>query len=140
VPFAKYPPNPPAVGNPDTIDERTILYFAVLAWSIGAAYLAVRLGLWMRTRQYSDPARQSAVAGAWVVLVAVGFMVLPGTPDAVTAPATLIWRFRLASAGGALALWAVTGAFFGLLSLAAAKRRAGVRREVTEVTGVTSES
>ena len=135
VPFAKYPPNPPAVGNPDTIDERTILYFAMLAWSIGAAFLAVRLGRWMRTRQYADPARQSAVAGAWVVLVAVGFMVLPGTPDAVTAPATLIWRFRIASAGGALALWAVTGVVFGLLSLAAAKNSAGVRRDVaTEVT------
>jgi predicted cobalt transporter CbtA len=137
VPFAKYPPNPPAVGDPDTIDERTILYFAVLAWSIGAAYLAVRLGRWMRTREYADPARQSAVAGAWVVLVAAGFMVLPGTPDAVTAPATLIWRFRLASAGGALALWAVIGVVFGLLSLAAAKRPAGVPREVT---GVSSES
>ena len=102
----------------------------MLAWSIGAAYLAVRLGRWMRTRQYADPARQSAVAGAWVVLVAVGFMVLPGTPDAVTAPATLIWRFRLASAGGALALWAVTGVVFGLLSLAARSAAAvsGVKR------------
>ena len=40
VPFAKYPPNPPSVGDPNTIDERTILYFAMLAWSVGAAFLA----------------------------------------------------------------------------------------------------
>jgi predicted cobalt transporter CbtA len=138
VPFLKYPPNPPAVGDPDTVDERTILYFAVLAWSIGAAFLAVRLGRWMRTRQYTDPTRQSAVAVTWIVLVAIGFMVLPGSPDAVTAPATLIWRFRLASAGGALALWGVTGVVFGMLSLAAARRVERVRTEVG--TGVTSES
>jgi len=138
VPFLKYPPNPPSVGDPSTIDERTILYFAVLAWSIGAAFLALRLGRWMRTRRYADAARQSVVAAAWIALVAIGFMVLPGSPDAVTAPATLIWRFRIASAGGALALWAVTGVVFGVLSLTAARRNEPVRTEVH--TEVTSES
>ncbi|HMF83996.1 MAG TPA: CbtA family protein [Acidimicrobiia bacterium] len=130
VPFLKYPPNPPAVGDPNTIDERTILYFAVLAWSIGAAFLALRLGRWMRTRQHPDPARQTAVAAVWIGLVAVGFIVLPGSPDAVTAPATLIWRFRVASAGGALALWSVTGVVFGMLSLTAARRTERARSEV----------
>ena len=138
VPFLKYPPNPPSVGDPNTIDERTMIYFAMLAWSIGAAFLALRLGRWMRDRRYGDPARQSTVAVAWIVLVAVGYMVLPGSPDAVRAPATLIWRFRLASAGGALVLWAVTGAVFGALSLMAARHRDPVRTEMR--TGVTSES
>lgn len=138
VPFLKYPPNPPSVGNPDTINERTILYFAMVAWSVGAAFLAARLGGWLRSRQLADPARLSAVAVAWVVLVAIGYMVLPGAPDAVTAPATLIWRFRLASAGGALALWAVTGVVFGWLCLPAEARtrrnRTEVRSEVTPET------
>jgi predicted cobalt transporter CbtA len=135
VPFVKYPPNPPSVGDPNTIDERTMLYVAVLAWSIGAAYLALRMGHWMRTRRYADPARQSVVATAWVVLVTVAFVVLPGSPDAVTAPATLIWRFRLASAGGALVLWGVTGAVFGLLGLPSAVRARRARSEVgSEVT------
>jgi len=138
VPFAKYPPNPPSVGDPNTIDERTILYFAVLAWSIGAAFLALRLGRWMRTRRYADPTRQSAVAVAWIVLIAIGLMVLPGSPDAVTAPATLIWRFRIASAGGAFMLWSVTGVVFGALSLAAARRGEPVGAEPR--TEVTSES
>ena len=130
VPFLKYPPNPPAVGDPNTIDERTILYFAVLAWSIGAAFLALRLGRWTRTRQHPDPARQTAVAAVWIGRVAVGFIVLPGSPDAVTAPATLIWRFRVASAGGALALWSVTGVVFGMLSQTAARRTERARSEV----------
>ena len=138
VPFVKYPPNPPAVGDPETIDERTILYFVVVAWSIGAAFLAVRLGVWLRRRQYTDPVRQSTVAVTWIVLVAIGFMMLPGSPDAVTAPATLIWRFRIASAGGALVLWGVTGVVFGLMSLTAARRTERAQNESR--TGVTSES
>jgi predicted cobalt transporter CbtA len=138
VPFLKYPPNPPAVGDPDTIDERTILYFAVLAWSIGAAFLALRLGGWLRRRQYADAVRQTTVAVTWIVLVAIGFMVLPGSPDAVRAPATLIWRFRTVSAGGALALWGVTGVVFGLLSVTATRRSKGAEDEVR--TGVTSGS
>src|SRR5437667_898242 len=50
VTFAKYPPNPPAVGNPDTINERTLLYLGMLAWSIGAAWAATRLNGWLRDR------------------------------------------------------------------------------------------
>jgi predicted cobalt transporter CbtA len=129
VPFAKYPPNPPAVGDPDTIDERTLLYLAMLVWSIGAVWAAARLGTWLRGRDLPDPARFSAVTVAWFVLVAVGYAVLPGSPDAVTAPATLIWRFRLASAGGALTLWAVTGVVFGWLSVSAARRTGRLRTE-----------
>jgi predicted cobalt transporter CbtA len=129
VPFAKYPPNPPAVGEPGTINERTLLYVAMLAWSIGAAWAAARLGAWLRGRDFQDPARLSAMAVGWVVLVAVGYAVLPGSPDAVTAPATLIWRFRLASAGGALTLWAVIGVVFGWLSVSAARRAGRLRPE-----------
>lgn len=129
VPFAKYPPNPPAVGDPDTINERTLLYLGMLAWSIGAAWAAARLGAWLRSRDLPEPARLSGVAVAWVVLVAVGYAVLPGSPDAVTAPATLIWRFRLASAGGALMLWAVTGLVFGWLSVSSARRAVRLRPE-----------
>ena len=135
VPFAKYPPNPPSVGDPNTIDERTILYFAMLAWS--SALLS-----WRRdsaagcARQLADPARLPAIALAWIVLVAVGYMVFPGPPDAVTAPATLIWRFRLAERGGRSPL-GCHGTVFGLLSLPAGSRARRGRSEVR--TGVTTE-
>ncbi len=42
VPFLIYPPNPPAVGNPDTIGRRTTLFFLVIVIAIGSALLAVR--------------------------------------------------------------------------------------------------
>ena len=44
VPFLKYPSNPPAVGNDDTIGYRTQIYFAMMAISVGAAVAALRVG------------------------------------------------------------------------------------------------
>ena len=44
VPFTKYPSNPPAVGNDDTIGYRTKIYFVMLAISVFAALAALRVG------------------------------------------------------------------------------------------------
>ena len=38
LPFLKYPANPPAVGDPDTIGRRTALYLVAVAWSLLAAW------------------------------------------------------------------------------------------------------
>ena len=43
APFFKYPPNPPAIGDPDTIGHRTALYLILILVSIGAMPLAVSL-------------------------------------------------------------------------------------------------
>ena len=43
VPFLKYPANPPGVGDPDTIGRRTALYLAMIAVSILAAVVALRV-------------------------------------------------------------------------------------------------
>ena len=56
----------------------------------------------------------------YVGLVALGLAALPGAPDPVDVPAPLIWRFRLASLAGTAAFWAVCGATFGWLQVAAA--------------------
>ena len=44
LPFVAYPPNPPAIGDPETIGTRTALYFIMLAISIIAAVTATWLG------------------------------------------------------------------------------------------------
>ncbi len=44
VPFLKYPANPPAVGNPDTIGKRTTLFFLMVALSLLLAVAAVIIG------------------------------------------------------------------------------------------------
>ena len=129
VPFLKYPANPPAVGDPDTVGRRTALFLVMLAWSLlstGAAWRAARV---LKERGLPDHLRMPAVGLLYVGLVAVGLAALPGSPDPVTVPATLIWRFRLASLAGTAAFWAVCGAVFGWLRVAAAtsgQRRAPV--------------
>lgn len=114
VPALKYPANPPAVGDPDTVGRRTALYLVMLAWSILSAWAAWRVARRLRA---PDHIRLTASVAAFVALVAVGYVVLPGTPDPVTAPATLVWRFRMASLGGAAVLWSVMGAVLGTLVL-----------------------
>ncbi|HEX2274487.1 MAG TPA: CbtA family protein [Acidimicrobiales bacterium] len=121
VPFLKYPPNPPGVGDPDTIGRRTALYLLMLAWSALAAAAAWSAG----RRLGGHPAlpehlRVPAVVAVYVAVVAVGLAGMPASPDAVTAPAGLVWRFRLSSLAGAAAFWAVCGVAFGWLRLAAA--------------------
>ena len=43
VPFLKYPANPPSVGNPDTIQYRTALYFGMIVISVAAMVACVNL-------------------------------------------------------------------------------------------------
>jgi Probable cobalt transporter subunit (CbtA) len=38
----KYPANPPSVGQPDTIDQRTAVYFTMLAFSLPGLRLPLR--------------------------------------------------------------------------------------------------
>jgi hypothetical protein len=112
VPFLKYPANPPAVGDPDTINERTVLYFALLGLSIALAN-----GVW----SFVQRVERSAVTRAWLgtTLYALGlaiiFLVLPGSVDQIDAPADLVWNFRLASLGGLAATWAVMSLTMGTL-------------------------
>ncbi|MFI6419487.1 CbtA family protein [Streptomyces sp. NPDC050842] len=137
VPFLKYPATPPAVGNPDTIGQRTTLFFLMILLSVllGVAAvvagrrLAPRLGNWNAT----------LVAGAgFVAAVAVACAFLPGNDDAVQAgfPAAVLWEFRLATLGIQAVLWAVFAVAFGslaqrLLAPAAPRDAAAVRETVT---------
>lgn len=117
VPALKYPANPPAVGDPATIDERTTLYFAVIAFSVltATAVLLVaghaRRGGWSSTRTAWTAV---AVAACGVGLIVVG---LPPGPDTIPAdvPAALAWRFRVQSLGMLALLWATVGLVSGTL-------------------------
>lgn len=112
VPFLKYPANPPAVGNPDTVNERTVQYLAVLAFSVLLVVL-----IW----QLRERDRGSSVAKAWKTAIAyalgllVIFLAMPSSPDAVEAPAELVWRFRLASIGSLAVGWTVLALVAGTL-------------------------
>jgi len=120
VPFLKYPGNPPGVGDPATIGRRTTLYLLMLAWSAVSTTAAWRAARWLDGRGWPDHLRFPAVAGLYAALAVVGWAALPGSPDVVGAPATLVWHFRLTSLGGTATFWAVTGTVFGWRRLSAA--------------------
>jgi predicted cobalt transporter CbtA len=115
VPFLKYPANPPAVGDPETIGRRTALYLLMLALSVVAVWATWRVSRWASARGWDERRRVPAALGTFVVLVGVGYALLPGSPDPVTAPAQLIWRFRVASLGGAAVYWTALGLVMGTL-------------------------
>ena len=112
VPFLKYPANPPAVGDPETINERTLLYFAALGLSI-----LLTLAVW----RFHRGVALAPVAKAWATAALYGaglvamFLALPGNPDPIDAPADLIWRFRLASLGGLAVAWGILALVAGTL-------------------------
>jgi hypothetical protein len=113
VPATKYPANPPAVGNPDTIDSRTVLALAMIAIAIIAVVAALRLRRELRPRLGAWNA--GIVAGvAFVALVAVAELILPvAEPTPPGFPADVLWRFRIASLGVNATLWATLGLGFG---------------------------
>ena len=128
VPFVKYPPNPPAVGQSDTIGMRTGWYLLMVAVSvvlaIGAVLLARRLagklGAWNGTL---------LAAGVYLATIAVVMVLLPTvdeTPqplrDASGAisypgfPADVLYEFRVLSLATQLVLWVTIGLVFAPLA------------------------
>ncbi len=126
VPFLKYPPNPPSVGNPDTIARRTALYVVLVLASVLAAVLTAAVRDRLRTRLGAWDASIVAVA-CFCAAVTVIYLSLPGIYEApVGFPAVVLWRFRVASLGIQLLLWATIGVAFGALTERAERRLAGV--------------
>ena len=89
VPFLKYPANPPAVGDPDTIDQRTVAYLAlvvlglVAVWAGTLGYRSVRADapVWQRFgagHRRIPPGHRRRLCGPAVVPGGSGR--LPGDP------------------------------------------------------------
>jgi predicted cobalt transporter CbtA len=122
VPFFRYPANPPGVGDPDTVGERTRYYLAAVLLGLVAVAAAWRLVRELARRGLSQPVRHVATAGVFVLLVAAGYAALPDNTDPVTVPAALLWDFRVLSLATQLLLWGALAAAFGLLTERAARQ------------------
>jgi len=116
VPALKYPPNPPAVGDPDSIGERTALYLTMIAISIAAAMAGWRLRRVLATRLDGDMPTVLGVLG-YVAIATAAAVALPGGAEIPAAfPAATLWEFRVASIGTQLVLWSAIGAVFAVLA------------------------
>lgn len=124
IPAIKYPPNPPAVGDPATIGRRSGLFLLMIALSVAALGIA----LWARTRLVEGLGAWNGTllaGGGFLVLILVIQLVMPAI-DEVPAdfPATVLWRFRTVSIGMQVITWTTLGIAFGIL----AERRLGSSR------------
>jgi hypothetical protein len=126
APWFKYPPNPPAVGNPDTVYDRERLYVLLIVLTAlvlaGAAHLSARL----RRAGWPDDRRMVAVTAAAVAAIAVVLAAMPPTPDSIGVPANLVWQFRIDSLAGNLLVWTVLSLGLGTLWTESARRAAAV--------------
>jgi predicted cobalt transporter CbtA len=115
IPALKYPANPPAVGNPDTIGIRTTAYLLLIAVSVALSLLCWALWRELSSRGLDGAKRFAYVVTVYVAAIAAIYLIFPPSPDTVDAPATLIWHFRLDSLAGNALLWLVLAMTFGWL-------------------------
>jgi predicted cobalt transporter CbtA len=121
LPFLKYPANPPAVGDPETITGRTVLYLVMILVGLAATAIAVATARRVTAGPWQ---RYGAAVAAFLVPVIAALALLPTVnevPDGF--PAALLWEFRIASLGTQFVFWAVFGVLFGW---AAARRPAAI--------------
>jgi hypothetical protein len=142
VPFVKYPANPPAIGNPDTIKDRGGLHLLMVFCSVVFLVAAVWLG--QRLRERFGNWNASVLAGAtFIVAIGIVMAILPSlghlagnepqfgdqtteTPLPLTNaggtivypgfPADVLFDFRLYSVAAQLILWATIGLVFAPLA------------------------
>ncbi|WP_307716629.1 CbtA family protein [Streptomyces sp. V4I23] len=116
VPFLKYPANPPAVGNPDTIGTRTTLYFLMIALSLLLAVAAALLGKRLALKLGTWYATVTAVT-AFALAIGLAFAFLPAVKEVPSDfPATVLWQFRLSALAVQATLWGGFGLVFGELA------------------------
>jgi predicted cobalt transporter CbtA len=130
VPDIKYPANPPAVGNPDTIGVRTELFFLMIVVSIASLVAAVALArrLGVRFGQWNA----AIIAGAaYLVFIGLVLYLLPPINEVPeNFSALVLWRFRTTSLGMHFILWSVLGLVFGALAERRLIAKTGLRRSV----------
>jgi predicted cobalt transporter CbtA len=116
IPDLKYPANPPAVGNPDTIEMRTATFFLLLAFSIAASVLSIQVGRRLGNRFGAWNGSLLGVA-LYAIVMGVVFHFLPEIDEVPSEfPATVLWQFRVASLEIQALMWATIGLLFGWLT------------------------
>lgn len=110
VPFLKYPGNPPAVGDPETIWIRESLYLGFLGVS---AISALCLGiLFYRLRHVAHVS--IIIPLIYAVIMSVAFVLFPPNPDKISISMDLVKSFRIASGLTMVGFWMILGTIFGL--------------------------
>jgi predicted cobalt transporter CbtA len=113
VPGLKYPANPPSIGDPDTIKQRTKLFFMMLLVSVVAAVIAINAARKLIPALGAWSGSTLAVLLYGVIMAVAGYLFPTINEVPQTFSAVLLWKFRVASLGIQLVLWTTVGLAFG---------------------------
>lgn len=109
MPALKYPANPPAVGDPETIYYRQSLYLAFLVISgfsaLGLAFLYRKMG--------ALNIKKAIIPVAYAAIISGAYLAMPANPDPINAPMDLVMGFRITSAITISMFWGLLGVIFG---------------------------
>jgi hypothetical protein len=109
VPAMKYPPNPPAVGDPETIGVRQSMYVAYLFISglsaLGLAFAYRRLG--------GFQSKKAIIPAIYTGIMLTAYFTMPSNPDAITAPIDLVISFRIVTGFTISVFWGLLGFILG---------------------------
>lgn len=109
VPALKYPANPPAVGDPETLYQRQGLYVAFIAIS-GSSML----GLAILYRKVGDlKAKKAIIPAVYAAIMTGAYFAMPANPDQINAPMDLVIGFRIVSALTITMFWGLLGVTLG---------------------------
>ncbi|CAN5652033.1 CbtA family protein [soil metagenome] len=128
VPFLKYPASPPALSLDETIQQRTLLYLAMVVLSAALLIAAVGLGRRLAPKLGTWNATLAA-GGMYIVAVAVVMLILPAineTPGPLVDdagvivyegfPADVLYEFRLYTVATQVIIYATIGLVFAVLA------------------------
>ena len=106
----KYPANPPAVGNPETIYYREALYVAFIAIS-GFTALILAL-LWKRVKINS---KKIVFPLVYAGIMTAAYLAMPANPNPINISMELVQNFRVWTAVTIGIFWGLLGIIFGSL-------------------------
>jgi H+/gluconate symporter-like permease len=106
----KYPANPPAVGDPDTIYYRETLYIGYIIIS-GFAALGMAV-IWIKTKLKS---KKIIIPLVYAAIMVTAYVVMPSNPDKIEISMDLIQTFRILTAINIGIFWGILGIIFGSL-------------------------
>ena len=111
VPFIKYPANPPAVGDPETIGLRDSLY---TSYQLASGLIALGVSILVyKLRKISYI--KYVIPIIYLGLVAFIYAAFPANSDEITAPMDLVNAFRAVTFGTMVMFYLVLGAIFGIM-------------------------
>ena len=111
IPFIKYPANPPAVGDPETIGLRDSLYSG---YQLASGIIALGVSILIYKLQRISYLKY-IIPIFYLGLVVSIYAVFPANPDDITAPMDLVNAFRVVTFGTMVMFYLVLGAIFGIM-------------------------